>query len=157
MLKGTVKGGVTTALVADRVKAFAGAHHAKERVGVVSSSAETPAVGPVRFEARYKGKKGFVYVTETATTPALSWSQGDDAAATPSWTILVSDIKALKKVGGFAWPSKMVIGWSLQKQIVDGLVIETEKGAEYHLTAVLIRDEIFNRLIALGDQMWQLE
>ncbi len=156
MLKGTVKGGVTTALAADRVKAFAGAHHAKERVGVINDSADTPAVGPVRFEARYKGKKGFAYVTETATTPALSWSQDQDSAA-PSWTILVSDITGLKKVGGFAWPSKLVIGWSLQKQIVDGLVIETEEGSEYHLTAVLIRDEIFNRLIAMGDQMWQLE
>lgn len=155
MLKGTVKGGVSTALAADRVKAFAGDHHAKERVGVIKQSAKSPNVGPVRFEARYKGKRGFAYVTETATTPALSWSQDGDSAA-PAWTILISDMKAIKKVGGFAWPSKMVIGWSLKKQIVDGLVIETEDGSEYHMTAVLTRDEVFNRLIAMGDQMWQL-
>ncbi|KAM3430335.1 hypothetical protein MY4824_007747 [Beauveria thailandica] len=156
MLKGTVKGGVSTALAADRVKAFAGDHHAKERVGVIKQSAASPDVGPVRFEARYKGKKGFAYVTETSTTPALSWSRDGDSAAAPAWTVLISDVKAIKKVGGFAWPSKMVIGWSLKKQVVDGLVIETEDGSEYHMTAVLTRDEVFNRLIAMGDQMWQL-
>ncbi|TQV93622.1 hypothetical protein IF1G_07354 [Cordyceps javanica] len=157
LVKGAVKGGVTTALVADRAKALAGAHHAKERVGVVNYSDKVPpAVGPVRFEARYKGRRGFAYLTETSTTPALSWSPDRDGAAVPSWTVLVSDITAVTKVGGFAWPSKVVIGWSLKKQIVDGLVVETKDAGEYHLTAVLIRDEIFNRLIAVGDQMWQL-
>ncbi|ATY65355.1 hypothetical protein A9K55_001236 [Cordyceps militaris] len=150
MLKGAVKGGVTTALAADRAKALVGAPHAKERVGVVQSGdGGTAADGPVRFEARYKGKRGFAYVTPTT----LSWSQG--GAAEPAWSVRVADMTGLRKVGGLAWPSRMVVGWSLHKQVVDGLVVETE-GAEYHLTAVLIRDEIFNRLIAMGDQMWQL-
>ncbi|EGX88259.1 hypothetical protein CCM_08302 [Cordyceps militaris CM01] len=150
MLKGAVKGGVTTALAADRAKALVGAPHAKERVGVVQSGdGGTAADGPVRFEARYKGKRGFAYVTPTA----LSWSQ--DGGAEPAWSVRVADMTGLRKVGGLAWPSRMVVGWSLHKQVVDGLVVETE-GAEYHLTAVLIRDEIFNRLIAMGDQMWQL-
>lgn len=155
MLKSTVKGGVTTALAADRAKAFAGAHHAKERLGAVNYNGNDPDVGPVRFEARYKGKRGFAYITETSTTPALSWSPSSDGAR-PSWTILVSDIQVLRKVGGLAWPSKIVIGWSMHRQIVDGLVIEVAGGAEYHLTAILVRDELFNRLIALGDQVWEL-
>ena len=47
------------------------------------------------------------------------------------------------------------MGWALEKQVVDGLVVRTKLGDEYHLTAVMIRDELFNRLIAMGSQMWE--
>ncbi|KAJ6786958.1 hypothetical protein PWT90_04595 [Aphanocladium album] len=154
-LKSTVKGGVKTALAVDRTKAAAGAHHAKERKGVVNYNSDYPKNGPVCFDSRYDGRKGFAYLTETSTTPALSWSvKADDVR--PEWSILLSDIEQLKKVGGLAWPNKVVVGWSLQKQVVDGLLIRTSDGKRYHLTAVFKRDELFNRLLAMGDQMWEL-
>ncbi|KAJ3497064.1 hypothetical protein NLG97_g2185 [Lecanicillium saksenae] len=154
-LKSTVKGGVKTALAVDRTKAAAGAHHAKERKGVVNYNADYPKNGPVCFDSRYDGQKGFAYLTETSTTPALSWSlKADDVR--PAWSILLSDIEQLKKVGGLAWPNKVVVGWSLQKQVVDGLLIRTRDGKQYHLTALFMRDELFNRLIAMADQMWEL-
>jgi hypothetical protein len=153
VLKGAAKGGVRTALTADKAKAAAGARHAKDRLGVMSSP--QPLTGPIRFAARYKGRKGHAYITETATTPALSWTSNIDDVS-PAWTILISDIAELKKVGGLGWKSKLVVGWAMERQIMDGLVVKTKRGDEFHITAISMRDELFNRLISIGSQMWEM-
>lgn len=154
LIKGTAKGGIQTMLTADKAKAAVGAPHARNRRGVVKHPNLDTVAGPVRFPARYRGKKGYTYVTATATAPALSWTSNIDDVD-PAWTIPISDIDELKKVGGLGWKSKIVVGWALEKQIVDGLVVRTKQGKEYHLTAIMIRDELFNRLIAVGSQMWE--
>ncbi|PHH58401.1 hypothetical protein CDD80_2383 [Ophiocordyceps camponoti-rufipedis] len=59
------------------------------------------------------------------------------------------------KVGGLGWKSKMVVGWALDGHVVDGLVVKTKTGEQRHLTAVMVRDELFNRLVAIGSQMWE--
>ncbi|EWZ90664.1 hypothetical protein FOWG_08259 [Fusarium oxysporum f. sp. lycopersici MN25] len=153
-IRGTAKGGVTTALAADKAKAKAGAHHAKNRLGVVKGQEPYPLTGPIRFPARYKGKKGHAYITATATTPAVSWTTelGD---VKPAWTVTIGDIKELKKMGGLGWKSKIIVGWAMGSEIVDGLMIRTKDGQEHHLTAVSMRDQLFNRLISMGNQMWE--
>lgn len=143
-------------LTADKAKAKAGARHARDRLGVVKGQKSHPTSGPVRFPARYKGKKGHAYITATATTPALSWThEEDNGGLSPVWTVAVRDIAELKKVGGLGWKSKIVVGWAMGSEIVDGLLIEAAGGEAMHLTAISMRDELFNRLISMGGQMWE--
>ncbi|PFH55772.1 hypothetical protein XA68_17646 [Ophiocordyceps unilateralis] len=156
LLKRTARGGVAAALTADKAKAVIGAQRARERLGVVRqpSAKELGRGGPVRFPARYRGDQGDAYVTSTATAPALSW-RPKSGRVDAVWTVAIGDIDQINKVGGLGWKSKMVVGWALDSQIVDGLVVRTKQGVEYHLTAVVVRDELFNRLIAIGSQMWE--
>lgn len=155
VLKNATKGGVNTALTADKAKAAVGAKHAKDRRGVVKSdSSDSPPTGPISFPARYKGKKGHAFITETATTPAISWTANLEDV-NPAWTLTVAEIAELKKVGGLGWKSKIVVGWALGKEIVDGLVVIGTDGTERHLTAISLRDQLFNRLISMGSQMWE--
>ncbi|KAK6720845.1 hypothetical protein SNK05_003938 [Fusarium graminearum] len=153
-IRTTAKGGVTTALAADKAKAKAGAPHAKNRLGVVKGEQPNPITGPIRFPARYKGKKGHAYITATATTPAVSWTiELEDLK--PAWTVSIGEIDELKKMGGLGWKSKIIVGWAMGSEIVDGLIIKTKDGQEHHLTAVSMRDQLFNRLISMGSQMWE--
>ncbi|PTB63150.1 hypothetical protein BBK36DRAFT_1171950 [Trichoderma citrinoviride] len=155
LLKGTTKGGVHTALTADRAKAAVGAKDARNRLGVVDKgSGDDYMAGPVCFPARYHGKKGHAYITATATSPALSWTS-DIEDVNPAWTVAIEHIVQLKKVGGLGWKSKILVGWAMGREVVDGLVVRTKDGKEYHLTAIIMRDELFNRLIAMGHQMWE--
>jgi hypothetical protein len=48
-----------------------------------------------------------------------------------------------------------VVGWATDKDIADGIIVRDEQGRELHLTAIALRDEFFNRLIAIGGQMWE--
>ncbi|RDA95994.1 hypothetical protein CP533_5911 [Ophiocordyceps camponoti-saundersi (nom. inval.)] len=166
LIKKTARGGVAAALTADRAKAVVGAKRARQRLGVVRQLSskgdddDDAKGGPIRFPARYRGRRGHAYVTSTATAPALSWMSTSSSSSgvgksTPVWTIAIGDIDQITKVGGLGWKSKMLVGWALDSQIVDGLVVRTKQGAEYHLTAIVVRDELFNRLIAIGSQMWE--
>lgn len=154
LLKGTTKGGVQTLITADKVKATAGAKHARNRLGAVKGRTPWPERGPVVFPSRCKGKKGYAMITSTATTPAISWTSDLDDVK-PLWTTTIADIAELKKVGGLGWKSKIIVGWSMGREIVDGLVIKTKEGDELQLTAIATRDDLFNRLIAMGSQMWE--
>ena len=89
--KSATKGGVETILGTDRLKAAAGAEHAKNRLGVLKSGRYAPA-GPIQFPCRYKGKRGHAYITATATSPALSWtSEKEDID--PIFSIAIADIQ----------------------------------------------------------------
>jgi len=90
-VKQATKGGVETILGTDRLKAAAGAEHAKNRIGVLKSGPDNPT-GPIQFPARYKGKKGHAYITTTATTPALSWTT-EKEDIDPVFSIAIADVK----------------------------------------------------------------
>jgi hypothetical protein len=153
LIKSTTKGGVETMLGTDRLKAAAGAEHARNRLGAVRTGPTDPA-GPVQFPARYKGKKGHLYITSTATTPAVSWTtQKEDID--PVFSIAIQDIQELKKVGGLGWKAKLVVGWATSREIADGIVIVDKLGNKKQLTAIALREELFNRLVAMGTQMWE--
>jgi hypothetical protein len=89
-IKGVTKGGVETILGTDRLKAAAGAEHAKNRLGVLRSGEPAPA-GPIDFPCRYKGKKGHAYITTTATSPALSWTT-EKEDIDPVFSIAITDV-----------------------------------------------------------------
>ncbi|TWU78477.1 hypothetical protein ED733_008943 [Metarhizium rileyi] len=147
-------GGINVLLATDRVKAAVGERHAKNRLGVVEPPDTNPFVGPVRFPARYKGRKGYVYITTTATSPAVSWTS-DLGNMNPAWTMSIAGIQEIQKVGGLGWKSKIMVHWALEKDVVDGLLLRSAD-EEYHLTAITRRDELFNRLVSAGPQMWEV-
>jgi len=162
--RGTTAGAVHTAIGTDTVRAAAGSKHAKARKGVVPSSNSAPISGPVEFEARYDGKKGHVYLSTAASAPVVAFgakeTQEDIGAQKrddlhPLWSVAVGDIVEVKKIGGYGWKAKLVVGWSLDKEVKDGLEIVTAEGQTYRVTAVPLRDELFNRLVAMGAQKWE--
>lgn len=159
--KGTTKGAVKTAIGTDTVKAKAGSGKAKDRLGVIPRHQHID--GPVEFQARHKGHKGRVYISTKATIPAVAFSTDvksdlDKIEAEhvhPAWSVAVADIVELKKFGGYGWKAKLVVGWSTGKEVADGLEIVTSKGDRIKVTACPLRDELFNRLVAMGGQKWE--
>jgi hypothetical protein len=61
----------------------------------------------------------------------------------------------MKKVGGFGWKAKLVVGWAMGREVADGLIIIDRQLNEYRITALPLRDELFNRLVAMGGQKWE--
>lgn len=165
-LKGTVRTTVETAMGADKLKAKIGSEHSKNRLGAIPSTREDQLSGPVDFKCRYHGKRGHAYISARATIPCVSFSidkaiaktgtlNKDDDELHPVWSIAVADIKELKKQGGLGWKAKLVVGWALDREVADGLEIIDKQGNSWQLTAMVLRDELFNRLIAMGGQKWE--
>lgn len=50
----------------------------------------------------------------------------------------------------------MVVAWASSAEIADGLEITTKTGERLRVTAMPRRDEVFNRIVALGKQHWEL-
>ncbi|TPX17624.1 uncharacterized protein E0L32_012069 [Thyridium curvatum] len=164
LFKGTTKGAVKTAIGTDSVRAKIGSHHAKDRLGVVPRPGSDLTSGPVEFKARFNGKKGHAYISTAATIPAVAFSTDSTIEKIgtqeredlhPLWTIAVADIAELKKIGGYGWKAKLVVGWSMEREVADGLEIKTVTGESYKITACPLRDELFNRLVAMGGQKWE--
>lgn len=47
------------------------------------------------------------------------------------------------------------MGWATSREIADGLVITDKDGNKKQLSAIPLREELFNRLISMGAQMWE--
>lgn len=166
-LKGTAKSGVEAKLGIDSVRAAIGSTHARNHLGILPKPAELTPSGPVDFRARYEGHKGWVYVSTSATTPCVGFTthapkagSGQDAAAMgerlrPVFSIPIDDISAIKKVGGVGWKARLVVGWATGRNVADGLEITGRDGRVWKVTAMTLRDELFNRLVAMGSQMWE--
>ncbi|KAL8359283.1 hypothetical protein RB601_007945 [Gaeumannomyces tritici] len=180
--KGGVKTAIGTDTVRAKVL---GSRHAKERLGVVPPKRAEADVtsGPVEFKARHGGRKGHVYLGTAATPAVVAFSTethnslatevtggggvkgnheeqqqqgGDDKGMVHAmWSVAVSDIVELKKFGGYGWKAKLLVGWSLERKVEDGLEIKTTDGKSYRITACPLRDELFNRLISMGGQKWE--
>jgi len=162
--RGTTAGAVHTAIGTDTVRAAAGSKHAKDRKGVIPPPNSVPVSGPVEFEARYDGKKGHIYLSTAASVPVVAFGAKETAEKIggrerddlhPLWSVAVGEIVEVKKIGGYGWKAKLVVGWSLDREVKDGLEIVTEGGGKYRVTAVPLRDELFNRLVAMGGQKWE--
>lgn len=166
-IKNVTAGVVHTGGATDHVRAKLGVHHAKNRLGVVPPKDEIPVSGPVRFDCRYDGKKGHCYISTAATIPSVAFvAKKDESSMTviagkeredlkPMWTVAVADIMELKKVGGYGWKAKIVVDWSMEREVKDGLEIVTMEGKRFRVTACPLRDELFNRLVAMGGQRWE--
>jgi hypothetical protein len=49
----------------------------------------------------------------------------------------------------------MVVGWATDREIADGILIIDKNGDQKLLTAIALREELFNRLVAMGHHMWE--
>ena len=161
--KGSTNAGVETKFGIDKARAkVLGSEDAKNHLGILPKDTETESSGPVDFKARYKGSKGWVYLSTTTDIPTVSFSNSstDSSGRAPEkvgakWSVPIEDITELKKVGGLGWKAKIVVGWATGKTVADGLEITDRKGDKYKITAVRLREELFNRLIAMGSQKWE--
>ena len=129
--------------------------------------------GPCMLSVRMHGKRGHVLVvnvtlrcfrvqqdfqeprqvTHFALIPGKRTLKDDaDVEVQPEFTLGLDEITELRKMGGFGWKGKMVVGWALGREVVDGLEIVDREGNHHVLTAIKGRDELFNRLIAMGNQ-----
>ncbi|KAJ5399039.1 hypothetical protein N7465_009528 [Penicillium sp. CMV-2018d] len=165
--RGTTASGVESKIGVDRLRAATGSHHAKNRVGVLRDRGKriTPS-GPVAFDARCQGKRGTVIIDSTKEPPLLYFTtdtpqKGDTQlenrkSGSVLFTMPVTDIQEMRKLGGMGWKGKLVVGWALGgKEVVDGLLITgKEPGQSYQLTAMGTRNQLFNRLIAIDGQVW---
>lgn len=173
--KGTTKAGVETKLTADSARAALGSGHAKQKLGILPTKDEMikkPIEGPVEFKGRYKGKKGAVYVDSSVSpatadghpeSPCVYFSTDLDGneiveSIKPKhiqWSVAIRDITEIKKVGGLGWKGRMVVGWATDREVKDSIWITDRAGNEYKATALAERDELFNRLVAMGQQVWE--
>ncbi|KAF2837924.1 hypothetical protein M501DRAFT_995181 [Patellaria atrata CBS 101060] len=162
--KGSARATVEAAIGADKLKAKTGSEHAKRRLGAVTRPGDDLTSGPVDFKCRFHGRKGHVYLITKSTIPAVAFSTDstiekigskDREDLHPAWSIPVGDIKELKKVGGYGWKTKLLVGWALEREVADGLEIVDKLGNSWVVTAMPLRDELFNRLVAMGGQKWE--
>ena len=158
--KGGAKTSIETKFGVDKVRAKVGSSHARKHLGVLEKPGEEVVSGPVDFKARYQGHKGWVYISTTATVPSVSFSRspsdgtGNDENKHAAFGIPIEDIRELKKIGGLGWKAKIVVGWATGRTVQDGLEIVDKNGTTWKLTAIQLREELFNRLIAMGGQKW---
>ncbi|KAK4237102.1 hypothetical protein C8A03DRAFT_16312 [Achaetomium macrosporum] len=148
-VKGTAKLGIKAALQADKLRAKAGRASAKNRLGAVPANkgAGEEREGPTEFSARWEGKVGYVRV---ANGPDGVVSFDDD------WRIRVADVTELKKHSGMGMKTKLAVGWATERDVADGIEIKDRRGDAYVLSAVPLRDQLFNRLCAMGGQKWEV-
>ena len=173
--KHTTAAGIETKLTADNARAAIGSQHAKEKLGILPTKAEQqrkPVEGPVEFKGRCDGRKGAVYV-DSSVSPASSAGHpespcvyfstdldGDEVVESIKpksikWSVSIRDIQEIKKVGGLGWKARIIVGWATDREIKDSITIIDKAGREYKATALAQRDELFNRLVAMGQQVWE--
>lgn len=164
VLRSGLKGSVTTAIGADKLKAASGSARAKNRLGALPKPGFDLTSGPIEFKSRFHGKKGHTYISTNSAIPRVSFTMDSAVKDTgtqdredlhPVWELAISDISALKKLGGYGWKARLVVGWATEREVADGLEITTRNGDTLKVTAIPLRNELFNRLIAIGDQKWE--
>ncbi|KAF5656326.1 hypothetical protein FCIRC_13704 [Fusarium circinatum] len=164
IVKPVVQAAAKTVIGVNKIRAKTGTVSAKSRVGVASTRDEPSIAGPVEFTCRWQGEKGYVYLTTDTDSPHLCFSRrsvgdSDDSSyheVLPTWTIPVKGITTLNKYSGYGAKAKLLAGWALESEITDGLEIVESDGKSYLITAMARRDELFNRLCAVGDQKWEI-
>ncbi|KAI9367464.1 hypothetical protein BJX61DRAFT_528349 [Aspergillus egyptiacus] len=167
--RGATATGIEGKLAVARARAQAGSLHAKNQKGVLKpKGTKTNPSGPVEFDARYKGHRGAVII-DSSREPALVYFTTDPEAPISDYrlesrkhgsvyfTLPVSEIREMRKIGGMGWKGKLAAGWAVGgKEVVDGLILTGERQDEsYQLTAMSKRDELFNRLVAIDGQVWK--
>lgn len=139
----------------DKMRAGRGNTHAQARLDLGQTTREVPDAGPYRFPARYNGAAGYLHLATAAATPSVAWQSHDEDLET-AWVVMINDIQGISKVDGMSFKTKHFVQWALDKESVNGLKLTTASGGCYHLDPVVKRDEVFNRLIAMGNQIWEV-
>jgi hypothetical protein len=153
VLKGNTKASVETKLAVDHVRAKTGSDKAKGHLGVLPKKKNLIYAGPSEYKARFDGKKGWIFITESSV---LFCTKGQGDRSDPVLEIPLSDIKQLKRATAFAnKPAEMAADWGTEKELLGSVEIDDQEGRTWRFTALPERDELFNRLIAIGKQRWE--
>lgn len=166
VLRGAAKAMTKTAIGANKVRAGTGSVTAKNRLGAVPRPNSVPVADLAEFEARYQGKKGYVYINSESPSPCVEFRTtstsvkekvglGDDDDNDLTWSVQIAEITELKKNPGYSFKSKLMAGWALEQKIRDGVEIVDKNGVSRIVTALPFRDELFNRLCSMGGQKWE--
>ncbi|KAF5617132.1 hypothetical protein F25303_13350 [Fusarium sp. NRRL 25303] len=165
ILKPIAGAGMRAAISLDKVRAKTGSETAKDRLGAASARGEPPIAGPVEFTGYFNGEKGFLYLTTGTDSPSLCFSKNSSSnypkdvnqhKLRPAWIIPVEKIETLNKISGYGAKSKLIAGWALEGEIMDGIKIKDNAGQSMLFTAITYRDELFNRLCAIGTHSWEI-
>ncbi|EKD20123.1 hypothetical protein MBM_02075 [Drepanopeziza brunnea f. sp. 'multigermtubi' MB_m1] len=162
IFKSNTKASVETKLAVDHVRAAAGSEKAKGHLGVLPKPKNLIYAGPSHFKARFDGKQGWLYITE-GPKPILLYTTKDPRSESvqvedldPVVALDVRSIQQLKRATAFAnKPAEMAAGWSSEKELLGSVEIQDLSGKEWRFTALPERDELFNRLVAIGAQRWE--
>jgi hypothetical protein len=160
ILKGNTKSAVETKLAVDHVRAAVGSEKAKGHLGVIPKPKNLIYAGPSEFKARFDGKPGWLFIDESVN-PHLSFTthdprpNGRHKGLDPVFRIAVKDIIRLKRATAFvSKPAEMAADWSTDK-LLGSVEIDDQSGKTWRFTALPERDELFNRLVAIGDHRWE--
>jgi len=172
IIKGNTKGAVETKLAVDHVRAAAGSHKAQGHLGVLPEEKNLIYAGPAEFKARLNGKRGWLYITNPTTSTATNATSPEPHLlfvadnhegkidltdeSKIQWTIALQNIHRVKRATASANKlAEMTADWSEDKELLGSLEIVDEAEKEWRFTAIPERDELFNRLVALGKQRWE--
>lgn len=150
------KSGVKVVNKIDEMKAKDGNENAQQRLdlGQTTNSSDAMA-GPIRFPACYEGNNGYIYVSTAQNKPSVRWKRSEHDLE-DDWVVQIDDIEDLSKVDGINHTHQKFIRGVLDKDVLDGIAITVKDGTRYHISTVVRRDVLFNRLIGLGNQVWEL-
>ncbi|KAI9155480.1 Short-chain dehydrogenase/reductase ABA4 [Paramyrothecium foliicola] len=164
IFKSGARGLAKSIVKADHLSAKAGRDSAKMRLGAVSLRDDPEIAGPVEYTCRLNGERGYAYLTtnplgtEICFTKERALHDGstENEAAPPVWVLPVADVRELNKYSGYGTKTKLLAGWSLERQVMDGVEITDTHGNSTILTAMPRRDQFFNRLCTMGKQRWEV-
>lgn len=131
--------------------------------------------GPCVFSARLHGKKGHILLVTSATSPCIAFAytklqrsvlasllpgshdkpEEAEVDIRPEFSMGLSDVTEMRKMGGFGWKGKILVGWATGREILDGLELVDRQGTKVVLTAIKGRDELFNRVLSMGVHKWE--
>ncbi|KAJ5771735.1 hypothetical protein N7520_002264 [Penicillium odoratum] len=159
--KGGAKSVVEAKLTVDHVRATAGSQKAKDRVGVLPKAKSIIYAGPSEYQCRFEGQSGWAVITQSPRLSVLFTR--DDPRLKSSrelkrvFEIAVNDIYRLKRATAFENSGlEAVVALSSDEKLLASLEIEDEDEKIWKLTVVPERDELFNRLVAAGNQRWEI-
>lgn len=166
-VKGGFKGAVKFGIGVDKVRAKTGKESAKQRVGVMPKKDQQPLIERNEFRGMYHGKQGIIQLEVSGTTRRVSFSEekhstkeriglAGSEGTQRLWSLPIDQIHGLLKHSGYGFKSKLFAGWAMDRPMRDSLGITDAQGTEYVLTAIPFRDELFNRLCAIGSQTWEV-
>lgn len=158
--KGNAKSVVKAKLVIDHARAAIGSQKAKGHLGVLPKTKSIVYAGPSVYQCRYEGEHGWAVITESAR-PSLLFTRNDprlmsSEKLTPRFEIAITDMKRLKRATALVSSAveAMATSSSDQKLLASLEILDHEEKTR-RLTAIPERDELFNRLIAIGNQIWE--
>ncbi|CZS88422.1 uncharacterized protein RAG0_00177 [Rhynchosporium agropyri] len=177
IFKGNTKGAVETKLAVDHVRAKAGSEKAKGHLGVLPKRENLVYAGPSHFKGRLDGKQGWLCIVQSQTQrPTLLYTTKDPRSMAerngdsrnekldpqigreelaPVVGIDIEGIQKLKRATAFVSKAiETAVNWSEEKDLLASLEVEDADGKMWRFTALPERDELFNRLVAVGGQRW---